>query len=143
MMKHFRGLTEGIKELKLHKGRREAFLGQLLGVSAANLRDRNIAGMTIYAAAGTWGQLLFFVCIGLLLFTPRLEGLSQAVVSGFVLTILYSLAPLETIMTWLPILGRAQAALRAVEDLGLSLAARAGQRERGAVPPPPGPYEVL
>src|SRR5262249_27441413 len=68
LMKHFRGLTEGLKELKLHRDRREAFLGQLLQGTAANLRDRNTAGMTIYAAAGTWGQLLFFVCIGMLLF---------------------------------------------------------------------------
>jgi putative ATP-binding cassette transporter len=46
LMKHFRGLTDGVKELKLHKDRREAFLSQLLEVTAANLRDRNIAGMT-------------------------------------------------------------------------------------------------
>jgi putative ATP-binding cassette transporter len=122
LMKHFRGLTDGVKELKLHKDRREAFLSQLLEVTAANLRDRNIAGMTIYVAAGTWGQLLFFVCIGLILFTPSFESLSRAVVSGYALTILYSLSPLETIMTWLPIMGRARVALGAVEALGLSLA---------------------
>lgn len=143
LMKHFRGLTEGVKELKLHRGRREAFLGQLLEVTAANLRDRNIAGMTIYAAAGTWGQLLFFVCIGLLLFIPPLEGLSRAVMSGYVLTILYSLSPLETIMTWLPIMGRARVALGAVENLGLSLAERVRESEQGATSPSAGSYEVL
>jgi putative ATP-binding cassette transporter len=128
LMKHFRGLTEGLKELKLHRDRREAFLGQMLEVTAASLRDRNTAGMTLYAAAGTWGQLLFFVSIGLLLFTPLLESASFAVVSGYALTILYAVSPLETIMAWLPIMGRACVALRAAEDLGVSLASR--ERER-------------
>jgi putative pyoverdin transport system ATP-binding/permease protein len=143
LMKHFRGLTDGVKELKLYRGRREAFLGQFLEVTAANVRDRNIAGMTVYAAAGTWGQLLFFVCIGLLLFTPFPERLSQAVVSGYVLTILYSLSPLETIMTWLPIMGRARVALGAVEDLGLSLAEHVSESEQSAISPQAVAYEML
>jgi putative ATP-binding cassette transporter len=141
LMKHFRGLTEGVKELKLHRGRREAFLSQLLEATAANLRDRNTAGMTIYAA--TWGQLLFFVCIGLLLFTPLLAGFPQDVMSGYVLTILFSLSPLETIMTWLPIMGRARIALEAVANLGLSLAKQARESERGAASLSPVSYELL
>jgi putative ATP-binding cassette transporter len=36
---------------------------------------------------------------------------------------LYAVAPVETIMTWLPILGRGRIALQAVEGLNLSLAA--------------------
>jgi putative ATP-binding cassette transporter len=121
LMKCFRGLTEGIKELKIHRARREAFLDQHLEATAARLRDRNTAGMTIYAAASTWGQLLFFVCMGLLLFALRGPGdTPRAVVSGYVMAILYCIAPVETIMTWLPILGRARVALRAVDDLALS-----------------------
>jgi putative ATP-binding cassette transporter len=143
LMKHFRGLTEGLKELKLHRGRREAFLGQLLDVSAARLRDRNTAGMTVYAAAGTWGQLLFFVCIGLLLFSPVLHGFSREVVSGYALTILYAISPLETIMAWLPVIGRAGVALQSVENLGLSLAARAGESEDGRPSPLPACCEVV
>jgi putative ATP-binding cassette transporter len=142
LMKHFRGLTEGLKELKLHRGRREAFLRQLLEGTAANLRDHNTAGLTIYAAAGTWGQLLFLVGIGLLLFLPPLEGLSRGVVSGYALTILYTVAPLETILTWLPIMGRARVALRAVEDLGLSLA-RAEVHEEDTISVPAVCCEVI
>jgi putative pyoverdin transport system ATP-binding/permease protein len=115
LMKHFRGLTEGIKELKIHSRRREEFLTRLLGGTAGGLRDRTAAGLTLYAAGGTWGQLLFLVCIGLLVFAlPALEHLPRDVVGGYVLTILYAAAPLETIMAWLPILGRDRVALRAV-----------------------------
>ena len=142
LMKHFRGLTEGIKELKLHRDRREVFLGQLLDATAAGLRDHNTAGLTIYAAAGAWGQLLFLVGIGLLLFAPQLEDLPRAVMRGYVLAILYAASPLETIMSWLPIMGRALVALRAVEDLGLSLDAGA---EGASVSPSvsPLPCEVI
>jgi putative ATP-binding cassette transporter len=128
LMKHFRGLTEGLKELKIHRGRREAFLDQLLEPTAARLRDRNTAGLTLYAAAGSWGQLLFFVCIGLLHFVPFPGGtFPRDLVSGYALTILYAVAPLETITTWLPVLGRAGVALRAVEGLGLSLEPKTGE----------------
>jgi putative pyoverdin transport system ATP-binding/permease protein len=122
LMKHFRSLTDGVKELQMHESRREEFLEQLLGRTAARLRDRNTAGMTLYALAGTWGQLLFFICIGLLLFgLHSWDHFARAVVSGYVLTILYTIAPLETIMAWLPVMGRARVALRSVEDLSLSL----------------------
>jgi putative ATP-binding cassette transporter len=141
LVQHFRGLTEGFKELKMHSGRREEFLRRFLGRTAAGLRDRNTAGLTLYAAAGTWGQLLFFICIGLLLFALRTpEHAARAVVSGYVLTVLYAVAPVETIMTWLPILGRARVALRAVEELDLRLATRAcelGNEAAGPSPVPP------
>src|SRR5215211_1099663 len=118
LMKCFRGLTEGAKELKVHSGRREAFLDRHLEATAGRLRDRNRTGLTIYAAAGTWGQLLFFICIGLLLFALRSPGhASRAVVGGYIMTILYCIAPMETILTWLPIFGRARVALQAVESL--------------------------
>src|SRR5262249_38378196 len=101
LMKCFRDLTEGMKELKVHSARREAFLEQRLKATAGRLRDRNTTGLTIYAAAGSWGQLLFFICMGLLLFAPRVtESTSRAVLSGYIMAILYCIAPLETVMMW-------------------------------------------
>ena len=62
--------------------------------------------MTLYAAAGAWGQLLFFICIGMLLFLlPRWFELSQSVLAGAVLTTLFAASPLESIMGWLPAFG--------------------------------------
>jgi len=134
LMKHFRGLTGGVKELQMHRGRRDEFLDQLLAGTAARLRDRTTAGMSLYTFAGTCGQLLFFVCIGLLLFAVADPAqFSRSVTSGYVLTILYAAAPVETIMTWLPILGRARVALRAVEELNLSLAQSADVGDGGAI----------
>jgi putative ATP-binding cassette transporter len=101
--------------------------------------------LILYAAAGTWGQLLFLICISLLLFSPFVrENYARDVVSGYALVILYAVSPLETIMTWLPILGRGQVGLRAVEDLGLSLEARNGNGDAGAADlPAPACCDVL
>ncbi|MFZ1006087.1 MAG: ABC transporter transmembrane domain-containing protein [Candidatus Sulfotelmatobacter sp.] len=48
---HFQGLIHGIKELKLHQRRREAFLSQVLSSTAEAARAENVAGMTIYSVA--------------------------------------------------------------------------------------------
>src|SRR6185437_9602192 len=49
------------------------------------------------------------------------QGLGRDVLSGVVLVILFLMSPLDVIVTWLPMLGRAQVSLRRIEALGLSL----------------------
>jgi putative ATP-binding cassette transporter len=133
LLKHFRGLTEGAKELKVHRERREAFLTDVLLETAGSYRRRNTAGMTLYAAAGSWGQLLFLVAIGLLLFVvPALAPVPWEARTGVTLAILYAAAPLEAIMSWVPALGRARVALRKIEGLGLSLATHEPQEGPGS-----------
>jgi putative ATP-binding cassette transporter len=133
LLKHFRGLTDGVKELKLHRGRGEAFVTDVLLETASSYRRRNTTGMTLYAAAGSWGQLLFLVAIGLLLFVvPALAPLPWEARAGVTLAILYATAPLEAILSWVPALGRARVALRKIEGLGLSLAEH--EAEEGPAP---------
>jgi putative ATP-binding cassette transporter len=124
LLKHFGGLTEGVKELKVHRERREAFLTDVLMETARSYRTQSTAGMTLYAAAGSWGQLLFLVVIGLLQFVgPLLGEIPTEARTGITLAVLYATAPVESIMSWVPVLTRAGVALRKVESLGLSLAA--------------------
>ncbi|HEX2270517.1 MAG TPA: ABC transporter transmembrane domain-containing protein, partial [Pyrinomonadaceae bacterium] len=68
LLQHYRALTEGVKELKTHRERREAFLGKGLQVAAARMRQGNVKGLAFFAAAESWGQFLFFLFIGLLIF---------------------------------------------------------------------------
>jgi putative ATP-binding cassette transporter len=118
LLHHFRGLTEGAKELKVHRPRRLGFLEQLLEPSCARLRDDLNHGMITYAAAASWGQLLFFVAIGALLFVlPTWVSLDTATLAGAVLTTLYTASPLEAILGWLPAIGQARVSLRKVESL--------------------------
>lgn len=122
LFNHFRALTDGIKELKIHGDRRKAFLSDMLDTTARNFSRHSISGQTIYTVAASWGQLLVFVVIGLLLFV--LSGwiqISGTVLTGFTLAILYLMTPLQLIMNTLPNMGRAGVALKNVEDLGLTL----------------------
>jgi putative ATP-binding cassette transporter len=58
LMSHLRGLTEGSKELKLHRERREAFLTRVLRGTAQRVWKHNIDGLRVYTLASSWGQLL-------------------------------------------------------------------------------------
>lgn len=130
LFNHFRALTEGIKELKIHGERRNAFLTDMLEATAKRYSRHNISGNAIYTVAASWGQLLVFVVIGLLLFV--LAGWIQidaAVMTGFTLTILYLMTPLQLIMNTVPTMGRAGVALKNVDELGLTLTASASEED--------------
>lgn len=123
---HFRDLIDGIKELKLHLQRRRAFIVESLYPTASSLKHNIFYGMSIHAAANSWGNLLFFIFIGLLLFVLPATGIdnSQHVIS-YTLIILFMMTPLQSILSALPSLNRASVALKKLDSLGLSLVAPA------------------
>lgn len=122
LFKHFRTITDGIKELKLHNQRRNAFFSENLQATALASRNHNFWGFTIFTIAVNWGLLLFFIAIGLIFFwlTPWLK-VETATLSGYALTIIYLTAPLENIIRVLPILTKSNIALKKIKTLGLSL----------------------
>jgi putative ATP-binding cassette transporter len=123
LFKNFRALIEGAKELKVHNRRSGEFLSDVLTPSAEMVRSQTVAGMTRYAAASSWGQALLFVFIGLLLFVMSdFQGVSRDVLTGCALISLYMMASVEMVVNVLPIIGRANVALKNIEQLGLSLA---------------------
>lgn len=123
LFRHFHALVEGVKELKIHNRRQEEFLNDSLQSTATSFRKHSVKGMAIYSVAASWGQLLVFIVIALLIFV--LPGTSSLALTGFALTILYMMTPLQVVMNTLPALGRASVALNKVETLGLSLEAQA------------------
>ncbi|MCY1022904.1 cyclic peptide export ABC transporter [Pyxidicoccus sp. MSG2] len=126
LYQHFRAVTEGIKELKLHGPRRQAFLSEDLEPTTKQLRDLAISSSSNYAVASGWGFFLFFVFIGLLLYgLPRLAVVDPVQLLGYTLTILYLQQPLQTMMDFVPPLGRGSVAAQKIEALGLSLAQEA------------------
>ena len=123
LVEHFRSMTEGAKELKLHRDRRAAFLSQGLVASAKAFRDDSVTAGTIYALVNSWSQVLYFVVIGVMLFAfPHLiGGVSQLVLTGFALTVLYLRGPMVNLMNIIPYFSAAQISHKAIEELGLSL----------------------
>jgi putative ATP-binding cassette transporter len=129
LLKHFRSLIEGNKELKLHHARREAFYHDQLEHSALSFRRKATTGDAIYALTASFGHLLIFILVGLLIFAlPVLQPTSSATTIGYSLVILYLMPPLEVIMNALPTLGRANVALQKIDAMGLSLAAKSVER---------------
>jgi putative pyoverdin transport system ATP-binding/permease protein len=117
---HVRSLTQGTKELKLHAPRRRAFLSRFADTNGL-IRNLNVTARLIFSVVGTWGQLLFFVLIGLLLFVlSGPAGLTRDVLLGYTLVLLYMRTPLQVILDRLPELGRANIAVRKLEELGVS-----------------------
>ena len=127
-----KSLVEGVKELKLHDARRRAFIDGDLARTNQKVRDDQFMGFSIQASAVSWGRLMFFIAIGVLLFGWGGQSVAdRANLTGCVLTVLFLMSPLERIIAWLPILSRAKVSLEKIETLGASVvpeAMRADQR---------------
>ncbi|MGQ0592978.1 MAG: cyclic peptide export ABC transporter [Gammaproteobacteria bacterium] len=142
---HFRALTEGIKEIKLHRERRDAFFSDILAPTAhASLRT-NVSGTTAFLLAASWGSALFYGLIGIILYaTPGWE-ISKQTLTGYTLTILYMMSPLAGVLQGLPALGRAGISLDKIDALRKDLESRKpeGEHAETACRPGPGPLELL
>ena len=68
------------------------------GDAVLSVRDLNVRGSVIYSAGNRWGQVLFFLAIGLTLFVfSGVVSHDPAVRRGFTLAILFILTPLDVI----------------------------------------------
>jgi len=120
---YFRALTDGIKELKLHRNRRGAFFSRNIETVTATFQRHNVDAEIRFAAAQSWSHLLYFALIGLILFmAPSLGSFSNRTLTGYVVTTLYLMGPLSGVLSSFPLFGRARVALQKVQDLGISLA---------------------
>ncbi|MBW4422971.1 MAG: cyclic peptide export ABC transporter [Nostoc desertorum CM1-VF14] len=133
LFKHFRTITEGVKELKLNYQRRQDFLESKLQSTANEFRHHNVNGLTLFATTSSWGQLVFFFALGFVIFAlPNLLTINAETLSGYILTFTYLVLPMDNIISKLPLLSKASIALQKIESLGLSLASRT---EISTVPP--------
>jgi putative ATP-binding cassette transporter len=114
----FRNLIEGIKELKLHKNRRKAFIQQSLAISAENNRRLSLAAGTAFLFANQYAFLLYYSTIALILFALPLYQVNQEVISGYVLVLLYMIGHLGGLTHNLPAFMGARIALEKVQKLG-------------------------
>lgn len=131
---HLHALTEGAKELKLHRRRRDTFLARVVEPTAQSLRDNSISFGKFFAVLNGWTQVLYFVIIGLILFLmPQLGGgYDRRVLAGYAITVLFMRGHIVVLMSIVPIFNRANVSLRKVQELGISLAASATEDEAPA-----------
>ena len=121
LFKHMESLTAGVKELKLHHDRREAFL-KALYATGVSLRRHAIIGRLNFIGADSWGHSLGFILIGLILFTAHsLSGINAQTLIGYTLVILYMMNPIQIILTMFPNFATASVSVQKLERLGLTL----------------------
>jgi putative pyoverdin transport system ATP-binding/permease protein len=122
LFQHFQSVTQGIKELKLHRQRRNAFLQEDLQATAASVRHHWMQGMRAFAIAGGYGLGLFFIPLGILLLgLTKIMSIPHEVLTSYTLTFLYAITPLRAILNTLPELSKTSVSLEKIESLGLSL----------------------
>lgn len=122
---YFRALTEGLKELKLHRPRRNAFFFDNVQSTTEIFQRHNVAAELRFIAAQSWSHLLYFALIGLILFVlPAMASFSQRTLTGYVIAALYLMGPLAGVMGSFSLFGRANVALQKVQRLGVSLDAQ-------------------
>ncbi|MGF6164003.1 putative ATP-binding cassette transporter [Pseudomonas sp. 2725] len=115
---HYRLLTDGSKELQLNHPRRQHFFTRLLLPVSLQYRQDFVRGMSIYAVVLNWGNAVFYMLIGVVLFAaPHFIDLSASLVTGYILAILYMITPLSELMNALPTFGRASVALNKIRTL--------------------------
>jgi putative ATP-binding cassette transporter len=135
MMASTRATVEGAKELKMHGGRRKAFLDATESTLVA-LQEQNRTGTLAFAAASSWGQVLFFLLVGVLVIVlPRFQPVEREVLIGYTIVLFQMMSPLEVLMNSVPALSQAVVASHAVEQLGFSLESETREKQEVAAPP--------
>ncbi len=144
LFRHFRALTEGIKELKLHRERRDAFLTDGVDSATAAYQHFNIAAEIRFIIAQNWSQLLFFALIGLILFLmSRMEHVTTHEMTSYVVATLYLMGPLSGLLLVFSVFGRASVSLQKIEQLGLALTGRSSDHSAAARHDGPPAFERL
>src|SRR4051812_2765580 len=119
----FRALTEGIKELKLHRERRQDFMVKGVEATTQRFQEHNVAAERSFIIAQSWSHFLFFGLIGLLVvLLPKLGNFTKEALTGYIITILYLMGPLAGVLSSISVFSRASVSLGRVEAMGMSLA---------------------
>lgn len=122
LVKHFRALFDGAKELKLHRERKRAFIDDTLETNVEAVRVQRTRGYMLYAAASSWGNCILFAFIGLTLFVfARHIQVDAHVMSGYAIVFVYMIMPIEAVLSAIPNLSSARVALERIEQVSAEL----------------------
>lgn len=122
LLRSFQAVTLGIKELKLHRGRRKDFMDRHLLGTASSLRDQNVDAGAKFTVAQGLGQTLQLATMALILFIlASALKLPQDVMVGYVLVTTFLSMPMQNFMHRIPDLLRGDVALAKIRSMNLSM----------------------
>jgi putative ATP-binding cassette transporter len=144
VFKQFQSLVSGIKELKLHRRRRVAFLHEHLVPTIEKMQRLGMKSQNFFTGASSWGLLFFFVFLGVLVFVyQRWVEIDRATLTGYALATLYIQQPFGAIMDMIPVIGQGDLAVQKIEKLGLSLSSEEDPAPRTAPAEAERTFDVL
>ncbi|NKQ13414.1 cyclic peptide export ABC transporter [Pseudomonas sp. SST3] len=118
LQRYYNAIASGAKELRMHRPRRFRMNTHRIQETADRISDIQVRSVNIYILAKTFGSMLFFVVIGLALamqaYNPNPD---PTVITGFVLVLLYMKGPLEHLLGYLPVVGKAKIAFGRISEL--------------------------
>ncbi|WP_420234661.1 cyclic peptide export ABC transporter [Pseudomonas sp. ABY48] len=120
LTEQFEAAIQGRCELGLSRQRRHLLYEHKLEPIARASLDASVRADTLWAVNLNWTTLLVFVLIGTLFFLGQGLGLlSQQVVVGYVLAIMFLRTPISMILDAIPAVIRGHVALQAIDSLAL------------------------
>ncbi|MFK3724974.1 cyclic peptide export ABC transporter [Pseudomonas monteilii] len=118
LQRQYNAVAGGAKELRIHRPRRHRMFTHGIQATAEFICKTQIRAINTFVIAKTFGSMLFFVVIGIALWMHGTgPGQDKAVISGFVLVLLYMKGPLEHLIGTLPIVSRAGIAFQRIAEL--------------------------
>ncbi len=137
----FRAEIEGVKELKLHRARREQFMRDGVDRTTQHMRTQNLRATTYYMVADAWSQLLFFALIAMLLFlAPIVAPMPPETLTGYIFASLYMMTPVWAVVGTVPTFMKGRVSLAKIRQLGDALSA--APEGPAAVQPKPAPVRI-
>lgn len=130
LLRSFQAVTLGIKELKLHRGRRRDFMDRHLLGTALSLRGQNVAAGAKFSIAQGFGQLFQIATMALILFVIAAAlHLPRDVMVAYVLITTFLSMPMQNFVHRIPDLLRGDVALKKIRTLNLSMETRHNEEQ--------------
>jgi putative pyoverdin transport system ATP-binding/permease protein len=125
LFQRFRSLTDGLKELLMHRARRQEFVDEEVRGAAEHYRRTNLEATRIQALLGAWNQFSLYALIGFIIFLfPSFGLISPEALTGYIVGMIYMMGPISDLISIAPTLQRGQVALENIERLDISLDVR-------------------
>ncbi|NMO00132.1 ATP-binding cassette domain-containing protein [Gordonia sp. TBRC 11910] len=124
LINSFHSVSVGIKELKLHRGRRRDFMDDKLLGTAEQLRRKNIDAGSKFAIGQSLGMVLQLATMAAILFGVAVAlEMPQETLVGYVIVTTFLAMPMQNFMHRIPDLLRGDVALKKIQSLELSMEA--------------------
>lgn len=116
--KHLIDLLDGFKELKMSLKRNSAIYSNFLKSNRVKGKELGISSSVKYMNNELIGNYSWFIILGITLFVlPNIYKISSEQITSFVITILYLMAPVATLISILPLYTRVKVAFARIQEL--------------------------